>query len=392
VGSRKGSKKGVFHLQSWHTTVSGHRRNRLRSGFTTGAAAAAATKAALIRILESRLPAKVRIEALSGQVLSIAVHRCRQEGPDKAICSVIKDAGDDPDVTHRAEIGARVTLLEEAAAGGGHADVRITGGEGVGRVTKPGLEVPPGQPAINPGPRTMITRAASEMLAKHASSRPVLVEVFVPQGESLARKTLNARLGIIGGISILGTTGIVTPMSHEAYIATIRSAVAVAKAGGNETVVLTTGRRSERFSQALLSGLPEEAFIQIGDYFRRSMEIAAGSGIETVILAVFFAKALKMAQKIPHTHAAKSALSLQKLADWTLEITGRHSLARQIRRSNTARHAFEQLVPEHTDVITAVGRRMQAAGAQFGGPGVAVSGVIFDYEGRVVYDSRDRHP
>jgi cobalt-precorrin-5B (C1)-methyltransferase len=373
-------------------TGSGHRRKRLRSGFTTGAAAAAATKAALIRILEDRLPATVRIEALSGQRLSIAVHRCRLKGPGGAVCSVIKDAGDDPDVTHRAEIGVRVTLLEEAPAGGAHADVRITGGRGVGRVTKPGLEVPPGQPAINLGPRTMITRAAAEMLAKHAVNRPVLVEVFVPQGEALARKTLNARLGIIGGISILGTTGIVTPMSHEAYIATIRSAVAVAKAGGNETVVFTTGRRSERFSQALFHGLPEEAFVQIGDYFQRSMEMAAGSGIETVTLAVFFAKALKMAQQIPHTHAAKSALSLQQLSDWTREITGNRSLARQIRRSNTARHAFEQLMPEHTDVIAAIGRRMQTAGAHFAGPEVTVAGVIFDYEGRVVYDSRDRHP
>jgi len=373
--------------------VSGHRRNKLRSGFTTGAAAAAATKAALVCILENRLPAKVQIEALSGEPLIIAVHRCRHEGSAGAVCSVIKDAGDDPDVTHRAEIGARVVLLDELPAAGKAADVRISGGKGVGRVTKPGLEVPPGQPAINPGPRTMITRSVTEMLEQHRVTRPVHIEVFVPQGEKLARNTLNARLGIIGGLSILGTTGIVKPMSHEAYIATIRAAVAVAKASGSQEVVFTTGRRSERFSQAIFTGLPEEAFIQIGDYFASSMQMAAASGIPFVTLAVFFAKALKMAQQFPHTHAAKSVLSLQRLADWAVKITGNRSLARQIRRANTARHAFEQLAAQHPEIIADVGRRMQAAATRFAGPAVSVAGVIFDYEGKVAYRSPNRsHP
>ncbi len=370
--------------------MSGHRPKKLRSGFTTGAAAAAAVKAALTRILENHSPAKVRIEALSGEPLSISVYRCRAEGSAAAVCSVIKDAGDDPDVTHRAEIGVRVALLPEVLAAGAPWDVRITGGKGVGRVTKPGLEVPPGQPAINPGPREMITRSVAEMLEKHRTNRPVHVEVFVPQGEVLARKTLNARLGIVGGLSILGTTGIVKPMSHEAYVATIQSAVAVAKASGNDEVVFTTGRRSERFAQALFTGLPEEAFIQIGDYFQLSMKMAATYGIKNVTLAVFFAKALKMAQKIPHTHAAKSKLSLHRLADWVFEITGSRSMAKQIRRANTARHAFEQLVPGHVEVVADIGRRMQAAGKEFSGPAAVVAGVIFDYEGKVVYHSRMR--
>ena len=371
--------------------MSGHRRNKLRSGFTTGAAAAAATKAALICILDNRVPETVRIGALSGESLTIAVHRCRLEGSAEAICSVIKDAGDDPDVTHRAEIGARVTLLDERLPAGAAPTVHITGGKGVGRVTKPGLEVPPGQPAINSGPRTMIVRSVTEMLDRHAVSCAVQVEVFVPKGEMLARKTLNARLGIIGGLSILGTTGIVKPMSHEAYIATIQSAVSVAKASGSTAVVFTTGRRSERFSQALFSGLPEEAFIQIGDYFSASMKMAAASGITRVTLAVFFAKALKMAQRFPHTHAAKSTLSLHQLAEWTAEITGSRSLARKIGSSNTARHAFDQLYPEHIEIVTRVGRRMQAAAMHFAGPGVDVGGVIFDYGGRVVFDSRKQN-
>jgi cobalt-precorrin-5B (C1)-methyltransferase len=234
----------------------------------------------------------------------------------------------------------------------------------------------------------MIIRSVSEMMEKHAVTCPVHVEVFVPEGEVLARKTLNARLGIIGGLSILGTTGIVKPMSHAAYIATIRSAVAVAAASNCEKVVFTTGRRSERYSQTLLPDLPEEAFIQIGDYFAASMKMAKANGIASVTLAVFFAKALKMAQRFPHTHAAKSVLSLQQLSEWAMAITGNDSLARKIRRANTARHAFEQLAGKHPEVIADVGERMQAAASDFAGPGVAVAGIIFDYEGNVVYQSK----
>ena len=344
----------------------------------------------MVCILENRSPTEVRIEALSGETLVIAVHRCRAEDSTRAQCSVIKDAGDDPDVTHRAEIGVRVNLTDEHPSDGAFPQVTITGGEGVGRITKPGLEVPPGQPAINPGPRKMIIRSVTEMLEKHAITRPVHVEVFVPEGERLARKTLNARLGIIGGLSILGTTGIVKPMSHAAYIATIQSAVAVAAASNCQKVIFTTGRRSERFSQTLLPDLPEEAFIQIGDYFAASMKMAKESGITTVTLAVFFAKALKMAQRFPHTHAAKSVLSLQQLADWATAITGNRHLARQIRRANTARHAFEQLAGKHPAVIADVGERMQAAANRFAGSGVAVEGIIFDYEGNVAYHSENQ--
>ena len=368
--------------------MSGDRPKKLRSGFTTGAAAAAATRAALIRILENRIPDHVRIEALSGEWLTIAVHRCRLKSRNEVVCSVIKDAGDDPDVTHRAEIGVRLCMLNEEKAAGETTDVRIIGGQGVGRVTKPGLEVPPGQPAINPGPRKMITRAAVDMLNKHAVNCPVLVEVFVPQGELLARKTLNARLGIVGGLSILGTTGIVKPMSHEAYIATIRSAVAVAAASDSKEVVFTTGRRSERFSQVLFNQLPEEAFIQIGDYFEKSLQMAAASGLTTVTLAVFFAKALKMAQGFPHTHAAKSMLSLQQLAEWSQQVTGDQRLYKRIRGANTARHAIELLMPQHIQIVADIGRRMQIAGAGFAGPNTTVEGIIFDYEGNVVYASR----
>ena len=157
-----------------------------------------------------------------------------------------------------------------------------------GVVTKPGLEIAVGRPAINPGPQRMIREAVTRVLTEHGLSGRVEVEVFVPEGEALARKTLNARLGIVGGISILGTTGIVRPMSHEAYTATIRAGLSVAQAVGLKRAVLTTGRRSERYAQLRWPRLPEEAFVQIGDYFAAAMQMAADQAFESVMLAVFF--------------------------------------------------------------------------------------------------------
>jgi cobalt-precorrin-5B (C1)-methyltransferase len=358
-------------------------KKRLRTGFTTGAAAAAAAKGALLHILEGSPPPAVAIDLLSGERIRVAVHSCRKTGTGQAACTVIKDAGDDPDVTHGAEIGAVVRI----GAGGGPAQIRIEGGAGVGRVTKPGLEVPAGEPAINPGPRRMITQALAEVLAAHGRAGLVEVEVFVPRGAEISRKTLNARLGILGGISILGTTGVVRPMSHAAFVATIAAALSVARAAGHSRVVLTTGRRSERHAQACWPQLAEEAFIQIGDFFQKSLEMAAAKGFDRVTLAAFFGKALKMAEGVPHTHAAASELSMQTLSRRVLGLSADAGLAGRIRVCNTAREAFALLAAGHPEIIGDVGRRMAGSGARFAGPAVRVSSVIFDYEGNVAFDS-----
>ena len=237
---------------------------RLRSGFTTGTAAAAAAKAALIRIFGGRAPEKVAVELLTGDTLEIAVHRSRAVDDHTVACTIIKDAGDDPDITHGAEIGARVTWSEA----GHQRQVEILGGQGVGQVTKPGLEVPPGQPAINSGPRKMIRQSAVAAMSQYDRYGTARVEVFVPRGVELARRTLNERLGIVGGLSILGTTGVVRPLSHEAYVATIRAAMSVARASGQDRVVLTTGRRSERLAQERWPQMPAEGFVQISNVQR----------------------------------------------------------------------------------------------------------------------------
>jgi len=361
-------------------------KKRLRTGFTTGATAAAAAKGAVRFLLEGRIPAEVSIALLTGDRIAIPIHSCRRTGGG-ALCTAIKDAGDDPDVTHGAEIGARVRFDDPAEPAAGRAEVVISGGDGVGRITKPGLELPPGEPAINPGPRRMINQAVAEALASQGAAHTVAVEVFVARGEEIARRTLNARLGIVGGISILGTTGIVRPMSHEAFTATIAAGFSVAKACGLDRVVLSTGRRSERFAQRRWPQWPEEAFVQIGDFFQESLALAAQTGFEQVILAVFFGKALKMAQGAPHTHAARSELSLAALAEWSLEIGGGPALAEGIRACNTAREAFALASCSRPALIAEVGRRVIASAARFAGPAVKVQNVIFDYEGRVAFDS-----
>jgi cobalt-precorrin-5B (C1)-methyltransferase len=362
---------------------------KLRSGFTTGTAAAAATKGALRMILEEKRPSRVRIRLLTGADIMIAIHRCSLRKSGEAICSVIKDAGDDPDVTHKAEIGARVALLDpdERFRRGKRPEIIISGGEGVGRVTKPGLEVEPGQPAINPGPKKMITQAIEEVLKEHRLDGTVRTEIFVPQGKKLAEKTLNARLGILGGISILGTTGVVRPMSHDAFIATIESALSVARASGLNRVILTTGRRSERFAQGHWHRIQPEAFIQIGDFFKMSLVSAVRRGFVHITLAVFFGKALKMAQGVPHTHAAKSSLTLGKLAGWTLEITKDLGFSRKISAANTARHAFDILREHHPEVIYHVGRQIVESAKRFAGINTRIRNIIFDYNGEIVFDS-----
>lgn len=356
---------------------------KLKSGFTTGTAAAAATKGALLLLAKDQAPDHVFVRFLTGEKIRIQMHTCARVGAHSARCSVIKDAGDDPDVTHKAEIGALVTYPVNNVS----ESVMITGGKGVGRVTKPGLGIPVGEPAITEGPRTMIVQSVAEVLQQYGIQGGVITELFVPQGEILAQKTLNARLGIVGGISILGTTGIVRPMSHEAYIATIDAALSVARAAGLEQVILATGRRSERYSQMRWSNLAEEAFVQIGDYFQMSLAKVAEKGFKKASLTVFFGKAVKMAQGVPHTHAAKTRVSLQKLSEWAFESTGSRRLAGHIAAANTARHALDYILPEFPAVIAQVGNQIVTSARRFAGDGVKIQSIIYDFAGNVIFDS-----
>lgn len=320
--------------------MAGRRRSELRWGFSTGTAAAAATGAALLALAGQPRPAVLTVPLPHGGHLDIPIHSQALQG-EWGVASVIKDAGDDPDVTHGAEIGVRLRRLPGISS---EDEVVFLAGPGVGTVTKPGLVLPVGEPAINPVPRRMI-RTMLEQLRRRYFPAPQrwLVEVFIPRGEELARRTLNPRLGIRGGLSILGTTGLVKPFSHQAYRATIALALKVARAQGLGEVVLITGSRSETLARQWLPTLPEEAFVQMGDYVRFTVRLAARLGFSRLTVAVFPGKALKIAQGLPQTHASQGPVDLPQLAAWTLNLTGRPGLAAAVAQANTAQQAFAYL-------------------------------------------------
>ncbi|ADK85820.1 cobalamin biosynthesis protein CbiD [Desulfarculus baarsii DSM 2075] len=360
---------------------------RLRTGFSTGTAAAAAAKAATLTAL-GQAPAKVEVSLPDGGRLEIAVSQCRLLAPAQALAVVIKDAGDDPDVTNKAAIRASVRLLP---AGDGAAEVRVLGGDGVGLVTRPGLPVAPGAPAINPVPRQMIEKAVRQAVAWAAPGATLTAEVVVSVagGQELARHTLNPRLGVVGGISILGTTGLVKPFSHQAYTETIDLCLSVATAAGLSEVVLTTGGKSEKWAQALRPDLPEAAMIQIADFFGYALAACAKAGLRQVGLVSFFGKAVKQASGLEYTHARQAVMDLAQLAEWLGQAGLDQAAAQSVAQANTARHALDLLRElGRLELVSQVGRRMLTAAEHWAGPGLRPWAVVLDYDGQPLWDSR----
>ncbi len=251
---------------------------------------------------------------------------------ERAEAVVVKDAGDDPDVTHGAHLTATVTWREAPG-------IELDGGVGVGVVTRPGLGLEPGTPAINPVPREMITQAVGE--AVDLASFGIRVVISVPEGERMARKTTNARLGIIGGISILGTTGIVRPFSTASWRASVEQAVSVLAARGETTAVLCTGGRTEKAAMALLPGLPEVCFIEVGDFTGAALRRVVACGVGRVVFAGMAGKLAKLAGGVLMTHYTRSRVPHDLLAEITRAAGGAPDLAAQVEAANSARHAAE---------------------------------------------------
>ncbi len=346
-------------------------KRQLRSGFTTGACAAAAAKGAALLLrdgaaeaaeaAEIDLPAGFRASfALHGQAVTDGVARC----------FVVKDAGDDPDVTHGIELHA---ALQRTAV----AELEIVAGVGIGRVTKPGLAVAVGMPAINPVPRRMIAQAVGEVFPQGTGLRLTL---SIPDGEQRAEKTLNARLGILGGLSLLGTTGVVKPISHKAWTDTLDVALDVALAAGSRPVVLSTGRTSEAAGQQHFS-LPEEAFVMMGDHLGYTLEACHRKGVPAVALAVQFAKLVKIACGHPQTHVRHSQLDLGQLLQWAGEIDLDAADCQKLELANTAREVFESFGVD-SPLIARVAREALAI-CQKQQPGSEFSILLVDYQGRV---------
>ena len=310
----------------------------LRRGWTTGTCAAAAAKAAYAGLLGGDFPDPVEITLPRGERVAFALAET-SHGRGVASAAVVKDAGDDPDVTHGALVRATVSL---APPGTG---LLFRAGPGVGTITRPGLPLPPGEPAINPVPRQMIRTAIAEIAAAFGVPGDAVVEIAIPDGEAIARRTLNARLGIVGGLSILGTTGVVVPYSCAAWIDTIHRGIDVARAMGIGHVAGATGSTSEAAVQAL-HGLPEVALIEMGDFAGGMLKYLRGHPVPRVTIAGGVAKMTKLAQGRLDLHSKRGEADLPGLAALAYERGASGGLAERIAGANTVAEAFALAVAD----------------------------------------------
>jgi cobalt-precorrin-5B (C1)-methyltransferase len=361
--------------------------SKLRSGYTTGACAAAAVKGAAQMLRDQRLVDEVEITLPSGDTVHFSV-RGQTIRSDSASCHVVKDAGDDPDVTDGVEVHASVGIEFFTP----HRIV-IQGGVGIGRVTKPGLAVPVGEWAINPVPRRMVLEVVKEVFAMRCVPATLTINLSIPDGAERAKKTLNERLGIVGGLSILGTTGIVRPISADAWTATIDTALDVALASGCETVVLSTGRTSEMAAQEYFGNdaqgtrhgerLKEESFVMMGDHVGYALRACAGKGVRKAVIAGQFAKLVKIACGHEQTHASSSELDVRMLLEWITALPHASRLAPLLLKAHTAREVLESSGKDSGLIALVCGRVAGIAGKL--APGLRTKVLLAGYDSSILF-------
>ena len=308
-------------------------KRKLRTGFTTGTSATAAAKAAILSILKQTKIDNIEVKLPKGNLIKIPIYSCKFE-QENSRCSVIKDGGDDPDVTHGAEIAVDLFLTDKKN------EICIDGGEGVGIVTKPGLGLEINKPAINPVPKKMIIENLREVSRELLLNHGIRIIISVPKGRELGPKTDNPRIGILNGISILGTSGIVIPFSTASYAASIRQNLDVAIAMGNESVVLTTGGRSEDFARKLID-LPDHCFVQMGDFSGYTIQQCSRKNIKKAYVVGFIGKLAKMAAGVKQTHVKGSKIDMKFLANLASKCGANEKIIQKILEANTARHVSE---------------------------------------------------
>ena len=346
------------------------RRSGLRTGWTTGTCASAAAKAAAIAVVRGKAPQTVEVGLPGGKRVNFPV-----ESEAHNRCVVVKDAGDDPDCTD----GARVTAQVDHAPPGAN-ESELVAGPGIGTITLPGLGLPVGSPAINPVPRRMILAAVAEV-----TPTPFTVTFSVPGGVEMAAKTSNGRLGIVGGISILGTTGIVRPFSTAAYRASVVQQIDVAAAQGQRTIVLCTGSKSETAAMHILVGIPEVCFVEVGDFTGIALRRAAGAGIRDVVFFGMAGKIAKLADGIMMTHFHRSKVNGQLLREIALASGAPSAVVDAATATNTARHFFEVcMTSQVTAPLVLLCERARAACVEHSGGVLHVEMTMVDFEGERV--------
>lgn len=346
----------------------------LKRGWTTGACATAATKAACLALKTGQFPDPVEITLPRGQNVAFALARSEQRD-GSAMAGIVKDAGDDPDVTHGALV---MSTVRPGTPGSG---VVFRAGKGVGTVTRPGLPIPPGEASINPVPRKMIAGVVAEVLGEGAD---VEVEISVAGGEEMALKTLNPRLGILGGISILGTTGIVIPYSCSAWIHSIHRGVDVARAMGFDHVAGSTGNASELAVQKF-HGLHEVQLIDMGDFVGGMLKYIRAHPVPKVTIAGGVAKMTKLAQGMLDVHSSRGSADLDGLAAVAVEAGADAELEVRIKGANTVAEAFIEANKAGIAIGDAVAAAAwRTAAAVFDNPDIAVEILVFNREGELM--------
>jgi cobalt-precorrin-5B (C1)-methyltransferase len=347
----------------------------LRTGWTTGTCTSAAAKAAVAGLLHGRTPPEVEVRLPRGARVSFAVTDVDPARPGRA--AVIKDAGDDPDVTHLAHLTVTAAWLPDDRPPG---TVELHAGAGVGTVTLPGLGLPVGAPAINPVPARMIRAAVAEV-----TRRPVALTISVPHGEAMAAKTSNGRLGIVGGISILGTTGIVRPFSTASWRASVVQQVDVAAAQGLRHIVLSTGGRTDAAAHRILPGLPPVCFVEVGDFTGIALRRAAAADLTRATFVGMAGKITKLAAGVLMTHYRRSRVDGALLAEVARLTRAGAEVEQAATATATARHFTETcLATGRLDPLQELCRRAAAACQAFVGGALAIEVVMVDFDGERV--------
>lgn len=355
------------------------RKGQLRTGYTTGTAASAATKAALLTLISSQIFNTIDVFLPKGKVATLKIAWTRSNQDNQSVtCAVIKDGGDDPDVTHGAEICSTVSLTNNKGL------IEIDGGIGVGRVTRPGLGLEIGSAAINPVPKKMIEYTVFDSAKSLLSRNGIKVIIWVPKGGDLAKKTDNPRLGIVGGISILGTTGIVFPYSTASFAASIRQSLDVAISLGTDIVVLTTGGRSEDFIKKVYDYLPDYAFIQMGDFSGYTIKQCTNRSIKKIIIAGFIGKLTKMAMGIKQTHVRGSHISIEFMANLAAKCIDSKEIINEIRKANTARHVSE-IISQYNikNFFSLICKHVYAEMYNHSNHSIEIVVIMFDFDGQI---------
>ena len=316
-------------------------KGKLRTGFTTGTCATAASKAGILAIINQQSLNNVDVILPKRDKINIQINSCNFSKYN-AQCSVIKDGGDDPDVTHGAEIFVDISLTDTIGS------IEIDGGKGVGRVTKPGLGLEIGTAAINPTPKKMILENIQEVGEEVLGKNGIKIVVSVPTGEELAKKTDNPRIGILDGISILGTSGIVIPYSTASFAAAIRQQIDVVSSMNDEEVVLTTGGRSEDFAREIIK-LPDHSFIQMGDFSGYTIQQCAKKSLKKAYVAGFIGKLAKMAAGVKQTHVKGGKVDMKFLSELAKRCNANSETIRKILGANTARNVQEIVIEDSVD-------------------------------------------